>query len=73
MEFDYNWKNHVNNNDRFLEPKKTDQIRFLISPELKKAFQKICKDKCIDMSKLMHKFVEEYVEKNEEEQVNENI
>lgn len=35
-------------------PYKADQIRILISPELKKAFQSICNANCINMSKLMH-------------------
>jgi hypothetical protein len=46
--------------------KKTDQIRIKISPDLKKKFRTQCENRCVNMSKLIIKWICKYVEDENE-------
>jgi hypothetical protein len=45
----------------------TDQIRILIDSSIKKKFKTKCYKNCMDMSKLIKKWIMEYIEEDEEE------
>jgi len=46
----------------------TDQIRILINSSIKKKFKTKCHKNCMDMSKLIKKWIMEYIEEEEEKE-----
>lgn len=43
---------------------KTVDIRFRVEPELKTAWNKITKDKAVNGSELLRKYIKEWIDKN---------